>query len=325
MKILLLGAQGQVGHELLRVLRALGDVVPVARQMIPGWPGTVVCDLSQAPQWETLWRQALEHDGPPAVIVNAAAWTAVDAAESQPAAADLLNHRLPATLAHYAEQHAVRLVHLSTDYVFPGAADQAYVESDATGPESVYGRTKLAGEHAVLHSAADAVVVRTSWVYSGRRQNFLRAMLSRMLRGEALRVVADQYGCPSWARDVADGLGQMVRQWPAGDTAACDGATQGGTAQAQSTHGGARRERIYHLAGAASGSWFDFAQHIARGAQQLGLWSAAPADFPTPAPRPAWSVLNSDRFARQFGFRAGGWKSVYACLEELKEARCWFP
>lgn len=307
MKILLLGAQGQLGHELLRELHGQAEVVPVARQVIPGWPGTLVCDLASAAHWEQLWQH-----GVPDVIVNAAAWTAVDAAEDHPEAADLLNHRLPASLALYAERHGVRLLHVSTDYVFPGEADRPYVENDATGPQSVYGRTKLAGEQAILHSAADALIVRTSWVYSGRRHNFVRAMLSRMLRGEPLRVVADQYGCPTWSRDLATGLIAALRRWPE-----------------QSEQ---RQQRVYHLAGTAMGSWYDFAQHIGQAAMALGLLQSIPeitaittADFPLKAPRPAWSVLDSQRFAQTFAYRAGGWKSLYACLEELKEARCWFP
>lgn len=316
MKVLLLGAQGQLGHELLQALHGQCHVVPVIRESLPGWTEAVACDFSDASQWDAMWHAFGTET--PDVIINAAAWTAVDAAEDEPEAADLLNHHLPASLAQYASNHNCRLIHVSTDYVFPGDADQPYLETDQSGPTSVYGRTKLAGEQAVLHSDADALVVRTSWVYSGRRQNFVRAMLSRMLKQQPLRVVADQYGCPTWARDIARGLVVATQNWP-----------QWATSNHRSVPA---TERIFHLAGADSGSWYDFAQHIAEAAVRLNLLAQTPelspittTDFPVKAPRPAWSVLNSDRFANQFGYRAGGWKSLYACLEELKEARCWFP
>ncbi|MCG8465877.1 MAG: dTDP-4-dehydrorhamnose reductase [Xanthomonadales bacterium] len=309
MKILLLGAQGQLGHELLRVLHGQAEVRPVARQPIPGWPETLVTDLASAARWDQVWPQ-FDAD----LIINAAAYTAVDAAEDDVENAELLNQHLPASLAQHAANTGAKLIHVSTDYVFPGDADQPYQEHDRTGPSSVYGRTKLAGEQAILNSAADALIVRTSWVYSGRRQNFVRAMLSRMLRQQPLKVVADQYGCPTWARDLAQGLAHVAQSWP-----------QVGTLTEA-------EQRVFHLAGADMGSWYDFAQHIAQAAVELKLLAEAPelspittTEFPVKAPRPAWSVLDSSRFAQQFGYRAGGWKSLYACLEELKEARCWFP
>ncbi|GAB4188310.1 MAG: dTDP-4-dehydrorhamnose reductase [Wenzhouxiangellaceae bacterium] len=304
MRILLLGANGQVGHELLRVLRPLGELIPLARQPLAGWPQSIAVDLTDSGAWADCWQRLA-----PRLIVNAAAWTAVDAAQADPVTAAVLNQQLPASLGEYAAASGARVVHLSTDYVFPGDAGEAYDEAASTGPQSVYGQTKLAGEQALIESAADTVIVRTSWVYSGRRHNFVRAMLSRMLRGEALRVVDDQIGCPTWARDIADGIGWLLRQWPAAD-----------------------EPRLYHLAGSDQASWHQFAAYIAASAEQLGLLpgpatltAIATRDYPTPAPRPAWSVLNSDLFARQFGYRAGGWSSVDACLEELKEARCWFP
>lgn len=307
MRILILGARGQVGHELLRSLGGHGEIIPLARQRLPAWPECVALDLTQRGQLRAfLDRQPVD------LIVNAAAWTAVDAAEQQEQAAAVLNHQLPADLADYAARRCCRLIHLSTDYVFDGLAESAYREDAPTNPNSAYGRTKLAGEQAVLNSAADAVVIRASWVYSARRHNFVRAMLTRAMRGQSLRVVADQHGCPTWARDIADGVAALVAQWPDTRTSVWD-------------------SRLYHLAGHDQATWHEFAGKIVEYGRQFGMVPAGVTvtpittkEYPTPAARPAWSVLDSSLFSETFGYRAGGWSSLYLCLEELKEAQCWF-
>ncbi len=303
MNILLLGATGQIGFELLRVLGPLGEVIPQARSALAPWPQALHCDLGDLDS-------AVERIAAlgPDLIVNAAAWTAVDAAESETAAAETLNHHLPARLAAYCAARGATLVHLSTDYVFDGKQRTPYREDDTPAPLSAYGRSKWAGEAAIEASGAPALIVRTSWVYSARRGNFVRTILSRAAAGRPLKVVDDQIGRLTWAREIADGIGRLLhcRPRPAG-------------------------AEYYHLAGADIGSWYDVAVRVVATAVDVGLLPSpveiAPIqsrDWPQAAPRPAYAVLDCAHLAEVADFRAGGWSSLYLCLKELCDAG-WRP
>ena len=214
--------------------------------------------------------------GPPDVVANAAAMTHVDRCEEEPAVAQAANTNGPAALATRCQQIGARLVHVSTDYVFDGCGSRPYTESDPTGPRSVYGRTKLEGEQRVLAAQPGAIVVRTAWVF-GPGRNFVRTILeaaARTERGEApvLRVVDDQHGSPTYAADLADGIIGLV---------------------------GAGASGVVHLANSGIASWWDLARAAVDiwGHPELPIEKVRTADVPRPAPRPAWSVLDTSKAA----------------------------
>ncbi len=227
-------------------------------------------------------------DGPPPVtIVNAAAWTAVDAAESAADAARRANADAPARLAALCRRHGTRLIHISTDYVFDGAKGMPYVEDDAPHPTGVYGATKLAGEIAVRAALPDAIILRTSWVYAEGGRNFVRTMLNAARMRPELRVVADQRGCPTNADDLARAILAVAVQ--------------------------ARRGGIFHAAGTGAVTWHGFAQAIFAAAAPYGwpvpmLHAITTAEYPTPARRPADSRLDCSRLAETFGVRLPDWR-----------------
>ena len=225
----------------------------------------------------------------PDIVVNAAAYTAVDRAESDQDAAWRANHAGPARLAELCAQASVKLIHLSTDYVFDGRKPAPYVEDDRTGPTGVYGASKLAGERAVRDLLPDAIILRTAWVYSPAGRNFLLTMLNAARRTDELRVVADQVGCPTLASDLAEAIVQIIAhpQW------------RGGT---------------YHAAGSGAVSWHGFAQAIFDRAAQHGLRRprVAPlstAEWPTPATRPANSRLDCSLLRATFGVTLPDWRA----------------
>jgi dTDP-4-dehydrorhamnose reductase len=229
-------------------------------------------------------------DGPaPALVINTAAWTAVDAAETAPEAARRANAEGPARLASLCRRNGTRLIHVSTDYVFDGAKGAPYVETDPTSPTGVYGATKLEGEQAVLSELPDAVILRTAWVYAETGRNFLRTMLTAARKTGTLRVVADQRGCPTNADDLARAVLAV---------AARIGTAPGG---------------IYHCAGSGETTWHGFAEAIFAAAAPLG-WPVphvepiATADWPTPARRPADSRLNCAKLQTTFGVRLPDWQ-----------------
>jgi dTDP-4-dehydrorhamnose reductase len=228
----------------------------------------------------------------PAVVINAAAWTAVDLAENEPEAAARANHQGPGLLAEACRRHGAALVHVSTDYVFDGTKGAPYVETDATNPTGVYGATKLAGEQAVLAALPSAVIMRTAWVYAEHGKNFVLTMLNAAKRVPRLRVVADQIGCPTNADDLA---------------AACLGVAD------RLLAGGTDLGGIYHAAGRGETSWHGFAQAVFAAAAKHG-WPSPPvdpiatADWPTPAKRPADSRLDCEKLARVFGVRLPDWR-----------------
>ena len=231
--------------------------------------------------------EALFAGDPPATLVNAAAWTAVDAAEAEPASAARANAEAPAHLARLCAQHGTRLIHISTDYVFDGAKGAPYAEDDAPNPTGVYGATKLAGEIAVRAACPDAVILRTSWVYAEGGRNFVRTMLAAGRTRPELRVVADQCGCPTNADDLARAVLAVAARSGSG---------------------------TFHTAGTGSITWHGFAEAIFAAAAPLGwptpaVHAITTADYPTPARRPADSRLDCTRLAQTFGVRLPDWQT----------------
>jgi dTDP-4-dehydrorhamnose reductase len=269
MKILLTGSSGQVGYELERSLQGLGQVVALDRQRM---------DLSDLDQVRDVIRAER-----PQLIVNPAAYTAVDKAESEPALAFRINAEAPAVMAAEAKALGAALVHYSTDYVFPGTAPQARVEDDATGPINVYGASKLAGEQAIAAAGIPHLIFRTSWVYGMRGKNFLLTMLRLARERDELRIVHDQHGAPTWSRTIADSTALVLAQAAAG----------GGDWWAQ--HGG-----TYHLCSQGQTTWYGFTQAIlAQAGIDCRLLPITTAEYPLPAARPAFSVLNCERLQQR--------------------------
>ena len=295
MRLLLFGAGGQVGWELQRALQPLGDVVALNRSD-PALP----VDFSR-PDTLAAAVQAVAPD----VIVNAAAYTAVDRAEQEAELARAVNAQAPGVLARAAAASGAWLVHFSTDYVFDGSGDQPRDEDAPTGPLSVYGRTKLQGEDAIRASGCRHLVLRTSWVYGARGGNFAKTMLVLASTRETLRVVADQIGAPTGADLLADLVAQMI-------PAACREPALAGT---------------YHAVPLGATSWHDYAAFVFAQARQRGARLAlAPQglepiltrDYPTPALRPLNSRLDTRRLRERFGLHLPPWQQgVARLLDEI--------
>ena len=285
MKILLLGKNGQVGWELQRSLAPLGEVIALDRH------STECCgDLGQP---ERLAQTVA--DCRPDVIVNAAAHTAVDKAESEPELARRINAEAPAALAQAAARTGAWLVHYSTDYVFDGRGEQPWQEGDATGPLGVYGQTKLEGEQAIAASGCRHLIFRTSWVYAARGGNFAKTMLRLAQERERLTVIDDQWGAPTGADLIADVTAHAIRQ------ALRDASVSG----------------LYHLVAGGETTWHGYASHVIAQAQQLrpelnwAVKDIAPVPttaFPTPAKRPLNSRLNTQKLQSQFALTLPHWQ-----------------
>ena len=299
MKLLLLGRNGQVGWELQRSLAPLGELIALDRQGDAGGQG--LCgDLSRPDELARTVR-ALRPD----VIVNAAAHTAVDKAESEPAQARLLNALAPQVLASEAAQLGALLVHYSTDYVFDGSGSAARTETEATAPLSVYGSSKLEGEQLIQASGCRHLIFRTSWVYAARGGNFAKTMLRLAQEREALSVIDDQWGAPTGADLIADVTAHAIRQL-----------------QRQPGDQG-----LYHLVAGGETTWHAYASHVIARARELAPdrpWkvqriAAVPTSaFPTPAQRPHNSRLNTDRLQQTFGLRLPHWQAgVDRMLQEI--------
>jgi dTDP-4-dehydrorhamnose reductase len=284
MKILLTGGRGQVGYELERCLQGLGEVVAPGRERL---------DLSDLAQVRDVVR-ALR----PGLIVNAAAYTAVDRAESEPALAHVVNAEAPGVLAEEARRLGAALVHFSTDYVFDGSKDGPYVESDAAAPLNVYGRTKLLGEQAIAATGAAHLILRTSWVYGMRGHNFLLTMLRLARERGELRVVSDQHGAPTWSRTVAQTTADILSQ-----------ARRGGDWWAE--NGG-----LYHLSCQGQTTWHGFAEAIMEASSNsTPVIPISTNEFPTPARRPRNSTLDASRLVHRF-CRLPEWRAALAlCLQ----------
>ena len=301
MKILLTGASGQLGQELTPLLASLGTLTRVDRDVLPGDTETLQRDLGEAESVNELLDQVQ-----PDLIVNAAAYTAVDAAEDHSETAFLVNESLPANLAGWAAANDAFVVHYSTDYVFPGNGSRPYLEDDPTSPLNVYGDSKLAGELAVSGSGCRHLVVRTSWVYSSHGNNFVLTMLRLGSERPALGIVDDQLGCPTWARNLAKASCTMLNKAMAEKDGRLDG--------------------LYHYSDGDAVSWFGFAREIFTVASELGLLASSPelsavtsAEFPQKAERPRYSVLDVSRAARVFDVERPGLRaSLQQCLGDLK-------
>lgn len=296
MKILLLGANGQLGRTFLHDgrLAARGTLVAASRDgtLVDGGAG-VVGDLATPDALVEL----LEREQPE-VIVNAAAFTAVDRAEQEEENATLINGAAIGAIGTWAASHGALVVHYSTDYVFAGDATSPYAEDAAVAPAGAYGRSKLAGERALRASGAPHFIFRTAWVYSTVGNNFLRTMLRLGTERDELRVVADQQGTPTDTTLIVDGTFAAIDRWLA---SRADRKVIEGT---------------YHLTASGSTSWHGFAKALLEGAAARGLLTRSPlvhpistTDFPTPAKRPAYSVLDNGRFMRTFGVELPEWQT----------------
>ena len=288
MRILITGKDGQVGSEFLRLYRPQREVIFVGR---------AECDLSSESSIRELIRRVQ-----PAVIINTAAYTAVDLAEKERDLCFAINAGAPRVLAQEAARLDALLIHYSTDYVFDGAKPEPYVETDAISPVSVYGESKQAGEAAIMESASRYLVLRTSWVYSAQGKNFLRTMLRLGAERSELRVVDDQVGAPTSAAAIAAATVRLL---------AHDAVPAG----------------IYHMTAGGSTSWCGFARAIfAAGvlASPPSVQAIASSEYPTPARRPANSILLNDKFAHTFGFRLAPWQqqlqAVMAGVTEMNGA-----
>lgn len=280
-KILVTGVDGQVGYELLRSLQGLGEIVAAGRSTM---------DLSDPDSIRRVMR-----DVSPAIVVNPAAYTAVDKAETEPELAERINVDAPRVMAQEAALQGALLIHYSTDYVFDGTKPTAYAEDDETNPQNVYGRTKRDGERAIAGSGCNHLIFRTSWVYGMRGRNFLLTMLKLAAERDELRVVADQFGAPTWSRTIAALTAQVIAQAPLEST------------------GDWWRERsgVYNLTSGGTTSWAGFAESIFEYAQPARHPVVVPIDasaYPTPAKRPANSVLSHDKLLRVFGLQPPSWQ-----------------
>lgn len=282
MVVMVIGSNGQLGWELRRALAVLGPVTSLGRAEL---------DLADADAIRATLR---EHA--PALVVNAGAYTAVDRAESEPTLAEAVNAVAPGVLAEECVRLGAALIHYSTDYVFDGTQRTPYVETDATRPLSVYGRTKLEGEQAVQAAGGAHVIFRTAWVYASRGRNFLLTMRRLSNERDELRVVDDQVGSPTWARLLAQATARIVRD--------------SNLLETRDTGWLRERSGVYHLACAGQTSWCGFARAIVEqvpGARRVPVKPIATSDYPTPARRPAYSVLNCDKALRVFGVRLPSW------------------
>ena len=296
--ILLTGANGQLGYELSRMLPHLGEVTSLDRQKL---------DLSKLEDIRKVIRSAR-----PNLIVNAAAFTAVDQAESNEAAARAINSVAPAVMAEEAKKIGATVVQYSTDFVFDGTKSTPYVEGDSPNPQNVYGKTKLEGERAIQHTGVPHLIFRTAWVYATRGRNFLLTVLRLATQREELRIVQDQVGTPTWSREIARGTTEILAQLFRRDGSA------GGL---EATTG------VYHMTAGGETSRYDFAKAILEEASKRGQtapWFQAATnnlplltrrvipintkEYPAPAHRPAYSVLSTARLARTFHIQLPDWR-----------------
>jgi dTDP-4-dehydrorhamnose reductase len=288
-RIVVTGGSGQIGWELRRTLASLGEVLAPKRAELDFSRPGLISDYIRTVR--------------PTIVVNAAAYTAVDRAESEPAEVDRINVLAVGALAEACADSDALLVHYSTDYVFDGDKTSPYTETDAPGPISAYGRSKLAGEAAIAAVNGRHIVLRTSWVYGGRGKNFLLTMLRLARERDHLKVVADQTGAPTWSRAIAEATAHMLRKFPVSATPPA---------------------RLVNLSCAGRTNWWEFATRIIDEASALGLTRAVPvipistAEYPTPARRPQQSCLSAERLTSVFGVRMPHWSECLSlCLQDM--------
>lgn len=299
--ILVTGKNGQVGGELVKVLSSFGDIVAPAREEM---------DLTSPQSIRSAIREVR-----PRWIVNPAAYTAVDKAESEPELAYAINAEAVRTIGEEAQRIGAGVIHFSTDYVFDGTSSTPYVETDATRPVSVYGASKLAGELALAESGAACMIFRTSWVYGSVGKNFLRTILQLAEEREQLRVVADQHGAPTWSRDLAEMTAHVIRRCE--DISARNGE--------RPLDAFARLGGIYHAAGSGETTWCAFATEALRMQRDrkpnrrfAAIEGITTSEYPTPARRPANSRLNCGKLEEKFGWRMMDWReSLRSVFQEI--------
>ena len=286
-KVLLIGAKGQVGQELQLTLLQLGEVISIGREEL---------DLTNSEKISQLIREI--H---PDYLVNAAAYTAVDKAESEPELAYYINAKAPKIMAESAEKIQAKFLHISTDYVFDGRKNTPYLETDLTNPLGVYGQSKLRGEEEIKTVNSQAIILRTAWVYgSYGKSNFVKTMLRLGKEREELKVVVDQVGSPTWAKDIATAITHLLINVdnPPG---------------------------IYNFTNSGVASWFDLTKAIFEEAKISGIplkiqrvIPITTAEYPTPAVRPAYSVLSGQKISQQLGYIPPYWRdSLKAMLNQL--------
>ncbi|WP_322529116.1 dTDP-4-dehydrorhamnose reductase [Salinicola sp. LHM] len=298
MKWLILGSSGQVGRELSRSLQALGRGAALSRQQ---------CDLAVAGE---VAEAIARHE--PDVVINAAAYTAVDRAEDEPQSAYRVNADAVEELARACAERNVSLVHYSTDYVYSGQGDKPFQEDDATGPLSVYGKSKLAGEQAIARVGARALIFRTSWVYASHGSNFVRTMLRLGRERDDLSVIDDQIGAPTWAATIADVTALALYAW-------------------QREQWSPSLAGVYHLTASGATSWHGFAEAVFEEALALQLIDRAEmprvapipsADYPQKAPRPKNSRMDLARLEQAFGLSMPDWRdALRSCLLYMKDGQ----
>lgn len=288
MKILLLGGNGQVGHELRRSLAPLGELAVTSRDgRLSDGSRCESLDLGDGHEIAALFKRV-----GPDVVVNAAAYTAVDRAEQEPELALRINAEAPARISELCAERDIALLHYSTDYVFDGRGSHPYRDDDPVDPLGVYGRSKYAGEQAIRASGARHMILRTAWVYGLHGHNFLRTMLRVGGERDELRVVADQIGSPTPAWLIADASAAVLAQ-------------------------GFAQSAIRHVVSAGSTSWHGFAEAIFDKALALGLIDRRPkvlpidtSEYPTPAQRPAYSVLDTSRLREEYALELPSWSDA---------------
>ena len=297
MKILVTGKNGQVGHELMRSLAPLGQVVGV---------DVKECDLAQSAAIDALLERVK-----PDIIINPAAYTEVDKAESEPTISHAVNAQAPKLLARYAARHNIPIIHFSTDYVFDGKKESAYSEEDEPNPKSVYGKTKWLGEEAVRKMAAKHIIIRTSWVFGSHGVNFLKTMLKLAGERDKLSVVSDQYGAPTSAKMLANAVAQIVKEL--------------------GEPGSYRKYGTYHIAARGETTWHGYAQLILEKAIELGvdiklspkeIKPILSKEYPMPAQRPANSRLDTTKVSTVFSVSLPKWQDeVESVIKELVMVR----
>lgn len=302
MKILLTGAAGQLGSELIPLLSGWGSLTATDRSRPdPVGKNWLTLDLGNAEQLE----HALDRLRP-GLIVNAAAYTAVDQAETDAETAFNVNAEMPSMLASWAKKNDARLIHYSTDYVFDGTVNRPYLETDPTNPRSIYGKSKLAGERALDESGCQHIVLRTSWVYSSHGKNFVLSMLELAKKGVPLKVVDDQNGCPTSARNLALATDAVIAHWHEKESEQNSG--------------------VYHYCDDRSLSWYEFARSIFIHSVDAGLLECMPdlapvtsSEFPQAAERPKWSVLDCGKISKSFNICPASFdEALRAVIDEIK-------
>jgi len=303
-RILVTGGSGQVGEALTRTLAGLGEVIA---------PGRAELDLADAASIRRVMREV-----PPRWVVNAGAYTAVDKAECEPELAYAINATAPQVFAEEARGVGAVVLHFSTDYVFDGAKESAYVETDATGPLNVYGSTKLAGEAALGASGVPHLVFRTSWVYGATGKNFVRSILRFAREREHLKIVADQHGAPTWSFDLARMTAHVIAHM------------EGAAAREKRSlvEAALPASGIFHVSGGGETTWYGFAAEVIAETKKLEpdaklatVEAITTAHYPTPAKRPMNSRMDCAKLERVFGWRMPEWRdSLVKVIGELVKA-----